>query len=300
MPVRKRRAPGGVLELRLEGERPGVSLPADERGLEPLRDVGPHVEPARARAAAEPLHAAADGELDAELRQFERHDAGRLVAVEHHVGADVTRAADDRLDVLDLAVLEQDVADRDEQRPLVDRVDDRGGVLDRLDLEAGLRLVEVTHRREVRLLVDDPVPLAAAREAREDDCLGNGHVLVHDDRAGRRAEDPPELVADRDRHLPPAFGPGTDPALAPRARVLAEVVLGRRRHRRERVVDQVRAGPEDREAVAVLRRIDWAGSITRARRLRRPRPRSRASPRCTSPPRCGRARARREARRMSP
>ena len=38
--------------------------------------------------------------------------------------SDLVRAPDDRLDVLDLARLEQDVADRDEQRALVDRVDD--------------------------------------------------------------------------------------------------------------------------------------------------------------------------------
>ena len=126
----------GVLELGLEGERPRVRLPADERRLEPLGEVRPHVEPAGAGPAAEPLDAAADREIDAELGQVERHDAGRLVAVEHHVRAGLARAADDRLDVLDLAVLEQDVADRDEQRPLVDRVHDRGVVVDGDDLEA--------------------------------------------------------------------------------------------------------------------------------------------------------------------
>ena len=233
-----------------------MPLPADERGLEPLREVRPHVEPTGARPAAEPLDAAANGELDAELRQVERHDARGLVAVEHHVGAGLLRAANDRLDVLDLAVLEQDMADRDEQRPLVDRVHDRRVVLDRDDLEPGLRLVQVAHRGEVRRLVDDPVALAGRREAGEDDRLCDGHVLVHDDRARGRAEDPPELVADGDRHLPPALGPGPDAALPPGARVLAKVVLGRRRHGGKRVVDEVRAGLEDREAVAILGRVD--------------------------------------------
>jgi hypothetical protein len=135
-------------------------------------------------------------------------------------------------------------------------VRDRGVVLDRDDLELRLRLVQVAHRREVRLLVDDPVALAGRLEAREDDRLGDRHVLVHDDRAGRRAEDPAELVADGDRHLPPAFGPGANPALPPHAGVLAEVVLGGRGHRRERVVDEVRAGVEDRETAAVLGRVD--------------------------------------------
>ena len=256
MPVRKRRAPRRVLELRLEGERPRVRLPADERRLEPVREVRPDVEPARAGPAAEPLDAAADGEVDGEAGQVERDDAGRLVAVEHHVRADLVRAADDRLDVLDLAVPEQDVADRDEQRPLVERVDDRGAVLDRDDLEPRLRLVEVAHGGEVRLLVHDPVPLTRPRKAREDDRLGDGHVLVHHDRAGRRAEDPAELVAHRDRHLPPTVRPRADAALAPGAGVLEEIVLGRGGHRRKRVVDQVRAGIEDREAVAVLGGVD--------------------------------------------
>ena len=63
--------------------------------------------------------------------------------------------------------------------------------------------------------------------------------------------DPAELVADRDGHVPPALAPGADPALAPHARVLEQPLLGRRGHRRERVVDQIRAVTEDREAVAV-------------------------------------------------
>ena len=233
-----------------------MSLPPDERRLESIRNVWPHVEPARTGSPAQPLHAAADREVDAEPGQVERDDARRLVAVEHHARADFAGAANDRLDVLDLAVLEQDVADRDEQRPLVDGVGDGRVVRDSDDLEIRLCLVEVANGREVRLLVDDPVPLARTREAGEDDRLGDGHVLVHDDGARQRAEDPPELVADRDRHVPPPLGPGPDAALAPCARVFAEVVLRRRGHRGERVVDEVRAGVEDREAAAILGRVD--------------------------------------------
>src|SRR5436189_110556 len=82
----------------------------------------------RTSTAAEPLDAAADSEVDAEPLELDRDDARALVAVEHHVGADLVGACDDRLDVLDLRRLEEDVADRDEQRPLVDRVDDRAVV----------------------------------------------------------------------------------------------------------------------------------------------------------------------------
>ena len=81
-----------------------MRLPADERRLEPLGEVGTDVEPARARPAAEPLDAAAD-------RRSRRSsavtssgtDADGLVGVEDDVRADLVRALDDRLDVLDRA-----------------------------------------------------------------------------------------------------------------------------------------------------------------------------------------------------
>ncbi len=53
-----------VLHLLLEPERPLVRLPAGERRPQPLGEVGPDVEPAVARAAAQPLDRAADGEVD--------------------------------------------------------------------------------------------------------------------------------------------------------------------------------------------------------------------------------------------
>ena len=114
-----------VLELGLEAERPRVRLPADERRLERLGQVGADVEPARARPAAEPLDAPADREVDVQRGHVERDGADRLVGVEHDVRADLVRPLDDRLDVLDAPGLEDHVADRDEQRPLVDRRDDR-------------------------------------------------------------------------------------------------------------------------------------------------------------------------------
>ena len=232
-----------------------MPLPADERRLEPLGQVWAHVQPSSARPAAQPLDAAAGREVDAELRHVEGDDARGLIRVEHDVGAHLVRAAHDRLDVLDLAVLEQHVADRHEQRALVDRVDDRRVVLHRDYLEPGLRLIQVAHRGEVRLLVHDAVARAGGAEAREDDHLGDGHVLVHDDAARRCADDAPDLVADGDGHVPPAFAPGADTALAPHARVLEQPVLDCRRHRREGVVDQVGAVAEDREAVAIREQL---------------------------------------------
>src|SRR5262249_31973931 len=83
----------------------------------------------------------------------------------------------------------------------------------RLHLEARLCLIEVAHRREVLFLVHDAVPRAGRGEAGEHDLFGDGYVLVHHRAAGRGADDAADLVADRDRHLPPAFAPRADPAL---------------------------------------------------------------------------------------
>ena len=245
MPVR-------VLELGLERERPRVRLPAGHRRLESLDQIRTHVQPARTRPAAEPLDRAADGEVDVERGDVERHAAGGLVRVEHDVRTRGVRGGDDPLDVLDLRRLEEHVLHGHEQRPLVDRGHD---VVRRDDLEVVPCLVDVAHAREVLALVDDAVAHARPLKAREDDRLGDRHVLVHADGAGRRADDPPDLVAHGERRRPPALAPRADAALRPRPRVLRDAVFHGRRHRAERVVDQVRRVLEDREAVAVREQI---------------------------------------------
>src|SRR6266511_3309842 len=102
------------------------------------------------------------------------------------------------------------------------------------------------------LLVDDPPALALEAEAREDDGLGDRHVLVHRRRARRGADDPADLVADRQRKLPPALAPGPDPARFPGVRVVRKPALGVHGHGSERVVDQIRGLGQDRELVAVV------------------------------------------------
>ena len=253
VPVRKRAAPLAYSISSSKANGPLVRLPARVRRLEPLGEVGTHVQPAVRRAAAEPLHRAADREVDAEGGEVERDDSGRLVAVEDHVRADLVRAPNDRLDVLDLRLLEQDMADRDEERALVDPLDDLLVVLAHDDLEVGLRLVEVAHRREVGALVDDAVPCRVDRpEAREHDRLGDRDVLLHHRRAGRRPDDAPDLVADAHRRRPPALRPRADPALRPHARELGEPLGRLPRHRPERVAREVRRPLEDRELGAVV------------------------------------------------
>src|SRR5581483_8986378 len=89
----------------------------------------------------------------------------------------------------------------------------------------------------------------------------DGDVLMHHRAPGRRADDAADLVADRDRQLPPAFAPRADAALAPHPRVLEQARLGRRGHRGERVVDQVDAVLQDREAIAVREKLVHGMSV---------------------------------------
>ena len=204
-------------------------------------------------------------------REVERHRAGRLVRVEEQVRADLLAAPLDRRHVLELGDLVEHVADGDEERPLVDRLEQRVQVRHDLDLRAGLRLEQVAHRGKLALDVDDPIPRRLQPEAGEDDHHRDGHVLVHARRAGAGADDPADLVADGERHVPPALAPRADAALLPHARVLGEVVLGRSRHRGQRVVDQVGGVGQDREAIPVgghvhRRRLD-GGDQERKRRL---------------------------------
>ena len=77
--------------------------------------------------------------------------------------SDLVRAPHDRLGVLNLARPVEDVAERDEQRPLVDRFDDRSVVRDDDDLELRLSLVLVANRGEIAGLVDDAVPARVDR-----------------------------------------------------------------------------------------------------------------------------------------
>jgi len=120
------------------------------------------------------------------------------------------------------------------------------------DVDTPLCLVEVAHGREVALLVDDPSARAVEIEAREDNRLGDGDVLVHRDGPGRSADQPTDLVADGQRQLPPALAPGANAPRVPVARVAEDALLGGRGHRPERVVDQVGRLREDREALAVV------------------------------------------------
>ena len=99
-----------VGERRLLGEPAGV-----ERAQAAVEMARRDVQEARARAAAQVLVAAADGEVDVERRDVDRKHAERMVDVEQHARAGGVRAGDDRRQVRQhLPGLEHHLRDHDE------------------------------------------------------------------------------------------------------------------------------------------------------------------------------------------
>jgi hypothetical protein len=188
VPVRKR-AILGVLELRLERERPGVALPADERRLELVDRSAAAI---RARAAAQPLIEPRSRRRP-RLLDLDRDRAGRLVRVEQNVRPDLLGTALDRLDPN--GGLEEHVVERDEQRALVDRLQQgvQAGTTS-TSRPPGLEQKRTTGTRpRGRRSCCGAAPAGSTRDDRDRD----GHVLVHAGRARARADDTADLVADR-------------------------------------------------------------------------------------------------------
>src|SRR5688572_10150565 len=86
-------------------------------------------------------------------------------------------------------------------------------------------------------------------------------VLMHADGAVRRADQPGDLVANLDRHLPPAFLPGANAASGPGLRVSGKVPRRLARHSAERIADHVDGARQNRKLVAVLFEIERHGAI---------------------------------------
>ena len=196
-----------------------------------------HVQVPRARAAAQPLHRAAGREIDVPGRDVHRHRARGLVQVGDHVGPHLVRALHDRRHVLHESALEDHVREGHQQRRLVDGGEvalegDGDAVVASHHLHARaeipVRLVDVHDGGEVQVLVDDLVARPAEVEAGQDHGLAHRDVLVHHHRAGRGADDAPDPVAHRDRHVPPSLGPRPHAPLRPEVGVGREL-RGRRR-----------------------------------------------------------------------
>src|SRR5207237_10324210 len=70
-----------------------------------------------------------------------------------------------------------------------------------------------------------------------------------------RADDATDQIADRARHLPPAFFPGANAARRPQLGVLLQALAGASRHRAERVRDHINGVIEDREFFAPFKQL---------------------------------------------
>src|SRR5256714_9279377 len=114
---------------------------------------------------------------------------------------------------------------------------------------------DVEVRWEVERFADDLIALAGEVEARMDERLADRDVLVHDDFARLRADDFTDQIADRARHLPPAFFPGANAARRPQLGVLVQAVASAGGHRAERVRDHINGVIEDREFFAPFKQL---------------------------------------------
>ena len=199
--------------------------------------IAAHVQVARAGSAAQPLHRAAGGEIQIQLADIHGHRAGRLVQVGDHHGADRVRALDDRRQVLQVGAAKRHVRDRDQLRLFVDGVQQQFhrqresvGRGHRHDARADARqpVIDVIVGRKVEPVGDQLVAAARPIEARRHHRLADGDVLLHHHLAFARADDAPDQVAHRDRHLPPALFPRADAAGGPRVGELAHAPAARR------------------------------------------------------------------------
>src|SRR5437763_5337959 len=70
---------------------------------------------------------------------------------------------------------------------------------------------------------------------------------MHDDSVSVRANDAPDFIANRHRHVPPAFGPRAHTPRRPNIGVFMQPIVSRSRHRAETVRNQVDRSFENRK-----------------------------------------------------
>ena len=100
-------------------------------------------------------------------------------------------------------------------------------------------VIDVIVRGKVQAIGDHLVARPAPIEARRHNPLTDGDVLVHHHLALPGPNDGADQVADRHRHLPPAFFPGANAARGPGVGELLQRSDDLPRHRTQRVADHV-------------------------------------------------------------
>ena len=226
----------------IERERGAMGDPPGEGRPDLRQHIGPRVEERVAGPAAQPFQAAADGEIGFEGGHVDGDDAGRLIRVEDDLRAHLVRARDDRGGVHDVRRPEQHVREGDDGGRAVDGVEHAVGAHRQIGLGGDdpqlvtgglLRPVEIHHRGKIHLAADEHASRGSRIQARQRHQMRRRHVFVHADRPGRRADDARDLVADFERHLPPALFPGAHAARRPCLGVLGEILRRLPRHRAE-------------------------------------------------------------------
>ena len=174
--------------------------------------------------------------------------AGRLEGIEQHVCADAVRLLHDGFDILNESAAKDHVRDGDDQRFVVDGVEQALGVdVDavivghHLDACAArtLRLPEVHYRRKIQVGIDHFVAAAAEVEARGHGRLAGGDVLQAGDRSLGSVEQRADLVADLGGQHPPFFFPGANAARVPDVGVLLQRIFDAAGHCPQRIADEV-------------------------------------------------------------
>src|SRR5580700_7899787 len=97
--------------------------PAGKLRFQLLAKIRTHVQVANAGAAAEPFQNSATGKIRIERLNVDRHRAERLVSIEHDVRSDFVRLLDDRLGILNKSAAEYHMRDRNQQRLLVNGIE---------------------------------------------------------------------------------------------------------------------------------------------------------------------------------
>ena len=119
----------------------------------------------------------------------------------------------------------------------------------------GVRVVDVHHRRKIHRFVNNLVATLGKIKTRQDERLTDGNVLMHHDGTRSGSDDTGDFVANGQRHFPPAFSPGAYAARGPGFGVIVQSVVGRLRHRAQRVVDQVQGVFQNRKLRAVRKKF---------------------------------------------
>ena len=253
-------AAGGVVHVVGKCEGRPVRLPAGERRRQRGTDLGRRIQEAPTGPATEPLQYTPTQEVGAERLHVHRDYTHAVIGIERDQGANRFCLRANRRRVHDVGRAKEHVGNGHQSRPRRNCREnaleiDRDAVIARYHGYPGSQprcegVIGVTHRRKVERGHHHFVALRRKVDRRENTAhrlRDRGH---HDHRAARGADQRRDLIAHRHRQLPPAFGPRAHAACLPLPGVLPEMVGNDRRHGAQRIRDEIRGRPENREGLA--------------------------------------------------